>query len=198
MVSPVSSSSLLSNVVGCYSSATKQLITRLEPFLHRSRWKARKIRFMPLSIPFFSHQHRFIFQFPELETKRKTHSAHCCSREINELTQRTRPINSISFLPFHVCDYKHSQGQLKYIPWPVCLPCSTQRGDQWDNSKLWGARERRQAPHSPVLRPGGRIRWKDLAPFSLTKSFPETTGRSWAPRHYKCFHFLDVNVQTIC
>lgn len=40
---------------------------------------------------------------------------------------------------------------MKYIPSPVCLPCSTQRGGQWDNSKLWGARERRQALHSPVL-----------------------------------------------
>lgn len=40
---------------------------------------------------------------------------------------------------------------MKYIPWPVCPPCSTQRGDQWDNSKLRGARERRQAPHSPLL-----------------------------------------------
>lgn len=71
MVSPAPPSSLLSSVAGCYSSATKQLITRLEPLLHRSRWRARKIRFMPLSIPFFSHQHRFIFQFPELETKRE-------------------------------------------------------------------------------------------------------------------------------
>lgn len=71
MVDPAPPSSLLSNVAGCYSSATKPLITSLELLLHGSRRRARERRFMPLSIPFFSHQHRFIFQFPELETKRK-------------------------------------------------------------------------------------------------------------------------------
>ena len=157
---------------------------------------------MPLSILLFSHQHRFIFQFPHIRNKKETRPAHCCLREINEAAQRASPMNSISSPSFHVCAYKQSEGQLKYIPLPARLPCPTRREQTSTVITIHEVPEKEECrpprPNASLVSRSDRKTF--VSCHSLVKKlFQKATEGSWVPRHRECFHFLDSNTcDAIC
>lgn len=109
-------------------------------------------------------------------------------------------MNSTSFPSFHVCDYKQSQEQLKYIPLPACLPCPPQREET--NTATAIRVVPGQEGHAPCsdARPMSRSDRKTSVSchFVVTELFQKAAEKSWGPC-CECFHFLDGNVcSAIC